>query len=95
VVHIRSICERVAIDCKREGVVNILGQEVLDYTLEAANKIEAMVTAVSVNAPKFNGSEEKSSASNSLDDNFIKSLKNGEHLETSYLASYYKDLAEA
>lgn len=75
--------------------MSILGKDLLEYTLESAKRIESIMSGVSVVAPKFDGAEEDSAATNSLDDVYINSLKNKDHLQPSYLESYYSNIAVA
>jgi len=60
---------------------------------EIADEICSQIASVSesISVPRFS-SDEAASGSNSLDQSFVDSLKNKEHLAEAYLDSYYAEI---
>lgn len=70
-------------------------KELNAYAAVAAEEIRGLIGKADVMVPTALREESECSATNSLDVEYMKDLKEGKHLEIGYLTEYYEELAEA
>jgi len=66
---------------------------ITEHAAAAAGRVSNLIQAVSIEEPVFKGGEGASSATNSLNETYMKNLEQGKHLDPKYLDTYFKTFA--